>query len=109
MVPTSFGLVLRATDLRTGGVLDRSFDRFPIRIGRSALNDLQLAFSFVSHFHVVIGPHQVIDFASVAFAFEIGPVQFRFSPVPVTASPADGRTDVLIAVGEGARRSTDPR
>lgn len=53
-VRTALNLSLRITDTRDGSVLDRSYDHFPVRIGRNALNDLPLEFKFVSQFHAVL-------------------------------------------------------
>lgn len=125
------GLTLRATDTRTGAVLDRLLDRFPLRIGRSALNGLRLDFPFISQFHVVIEQvgdkfilrdlgsrngtsaggarfksHQPIDLATVGFAFDIGPAQFRCSPTPIHRTPTDDRTNVMVAIAESAPNAT---
>ncbi len=128
---TTLGLSLRATDTRNGNVLDRTIDRFPLRVGRSALNGLHLEFSFISHFHAVIErtgerfllrdlgsrngvtvagnqlkPHQTVDLSTVGFAFAIGPVQFQLAPTPVRPVAADNQTNVMMAVAEGAPNAT---
>ena len=48
------GLVLRVTDTRDGSATEHKFARFPVRIGRSQLNDLTLPYPFVSQFHCII-------------------------------------------------------
>ncbi|HEU4538339.1 MAG TPA: FHA domain-containing protein, partial [Polyangiaceae bacterium] len=48
------GLVLRVTDTRDGSSSEYRFARFPVRIGRNQLNDLTLAYPFVSQFHCII-------------------------------------------------------
>ncbi len=52
--PMKLALSVRVTNTQDGTVLDRIFDRFPVRIGRSGLNDLVLDFGFVSNFHAAI-------------------------------------------------------
>ncbi len=51
------GLVVRIVDTKTGAQEERSFDRFPVRVGRNELNDLMLDSPFVSQFHAVIEAH----------------------------------------------------
>ena len=48
------GLVLRITDATRNTHVTKTFAQFPVRIGRSPLNDLQLSDSHVSQFHAVI-------------------------------------------------------
>lgn len=48
------GLVVRIIDTKTGAQEERSFGRFPVRIGRNELNDLRLESPFVSQFHAVL-------------------------------------------------------
>lgn len=50
----ALGLKLRITNTRDNTVTERTFDRFPVRIGRNQLNDCQLDFPFVSQFHAVL-------------------------------------------------------
>ncbi len=125
--PTPLGLSLRATDTRNGHVLDRTFDRFPLRIGRSVLNALQLDLPFVSNFHAVVErrgeqfflrdlgsknpvmvngqpltPHQAVDLAAIGHSFDIGPIQFRFTPVPVVRVLIDNHTNVMMASSDSA-------
>ncbi|MBL8721340.1 MAG: FHA domain-containing protein [Myxococcales bacterium] len=50
----SLGLRLRVTNTADGTVLERTFERFPVRIGRNPLSDLQLDFPYVSQFHCTL-------------------------------------------------------
>lgn len=122
-VPT---LSLRATDSRDGRVLDRTFDRFPIRIGRNELNDLRLDFKFVSGFHAVIErtgegalvlrdlgsrngcfvggarmqAHQRVDLARAGQTFEIGPLRFQCAMGTAPKATGDEQTAVMLAISE---------
>ncbi len=49
-----FGLAVKIIDTQQGTSTDRRFERFPVRIGRNTLNDIQLDSSYVSQFHAVI-------------------------------------------------------
>jgi type VI secretion system protein ImpI len=51
------GLFLRITNV-DNSVVERTFTRFPVRIGRSALNDLNILDRFVSQFHAVVELHE---------------------------------------------------
>jgi type VI secretion system protein ImpI len=48
------GYGVRVRNAQDGSVLERTFAKLPIRIGRNALNDLQLDLPVVSEFHAVI-------------------------------------------------------
>ena len=48
------GLVLRITDATNNTHAEHRFARFPVRLGRNPLNDLQLNYPFVSQFHAVL-------------------------------------------------------
>lgn len=50
----TLGLRLRVTNTADGTVLERTFERFPVRIGRNPLSDLQLDFPYVSQFHCTL-------------------------------------------------------
>lgn len=52
------GLKLRITNTVNNTCVDRTFTRFPVRIGRSALNDLNILDRFVSQFHAVVELHE---------------------------------------------------
>ena len=118
-------LSLRVTDSRSGAVLDRTFERFPIRIGRSALSDLQLDFGFISQFHAVIErgdgtvfvrdlgsrngmivagqratPHQRIELDAQNLAFEIGPLRFQGMLGMTDKRVGSEPTAVMMALSE---------
>jgi type VI secretion system protein ImpI len=48
------GLRVQVTNAQDGSAFERTFDDFPIRIGRDALNELPIDLPFVSKFHAVI-------------------------------------------------------
>ena len=113
------------TDSRSGAVLDRVFERFPVRIGRSALGDLQLDFGFISQFHAVIEkgdqtvfvrdlgsrngtavagqritPHQKIELGQGNLAFEIGPLKFQGILGTAEKRAGSEQTAVMMALSE---------
>jgi type VI secretion system protein ImpI len=45
---------MRVVNTSDGSVTERTFDRSPVRIGRSPLNELQIEAPFVSHYHAVV-------------------------------------------------------
>ncbi len=45
---------MRVVNTQDGSVVDRTFDRSPVRIGRSTLNELPIQAPFVSQFHAVL-------------------------------------------------------
>ena len=47
-------LLVRVDNLQDGSTRTHAFPRSPVRIGRNALNDLQLDFPFVSQWHGVV-------------------------------------------------------
>jgi type VI secretion system protein ImpI len=57
------GLRIRVVNTQDGSAIERTFDRSPIRIGRSSINELSIQSPFVSQFHAVIefeGPRLVL-------------------------------------------------
>lgn len=50
----ALALNLFITDTQSGDTLERSFERFPVRIGRNSLNDLCIEKPFVSQFHAAL-------------------------------------------------------
>jgi predicted component of type VI protein secretion system len=122
-------LDVRATDTRTNALLDRSFTRFPVRFGRSSLNDFALDFPFVSQFHAVIArdgdqvllrdlggkngtaaggkrlaAHQPLDLATVANTFEIGPLRFQVAASVVPKQASSNATSVMLAIDADTKR-----
>lgn len=60
-------LLVRVDNLEDGSTRTHAFTRSPVRIGRNALNDLQLEFAFVSQWHGVVQ----FDEANVVF-YDLG-------------------------------------
>jgi type VI secretion system protein ImpI len=48
------GLRIRVVNTQDGSAIERTFDRSPIRIGRSSINELSIQSPFVSQFHAVL-------------------------------------------------------
>jgi type VI secretion system protein ImpI len=110
----TWGLGIRINNRLDGTSSDRVFSRFPVRIGRNALNDLQLQEAFVSQFHLVLElqdnrlwlrdlgstngtqlkgqgrapANQIVDLAQCGFEFSIVNLDFRTYTAPVDAVPA---------------------
>jgi type VI secretion system protein ImpI len=51
------GLKLKITNSANNTTVERSFAKFPVRIGRNTLNDLNIIDRFVSQFHAVVEVH----------------------------------------------------
>jgi type VI secretion system protein ImpI len=49
-----FGLEVKIINTQEGTTTERRFERFPVRIGRNPLNDLQLDSAYVSQFHAIV-------------------------------------------------------
>jgi predicted component of type VI protein secretion system len=121
-------LDVRATDTRTNASQDRSFTRFPVRFGRSSLNDFALDFSFVSQFHLVVArdgdqlllrdlggkngtiaggqklaAHQPLDLATVGNTFDIGPLRFQVAASIVPKQASSEATSVMLAIDADAK------
>lgn len=110
----TWGLGIRISNRLDGSSFDRVFGRFPVRIGRNALNDLQLPDGFVSQFHLVLElqdnhlmlrdlgstngtqlkgqgrapANQPVDLGQSGFEFSIVSLDFRTYTVPIEATPA---------------------
>lgn len=103
------GLKLTTEDTKSGQKASHTFGQFPVRIGRSPLNDLPLGEAFVSQFHAVVEvdgdrvllrdlgssngtslgegkapPHELIDLATTQGAFAIKSLGFRAELVEVS-------------------------
>jgi type VI secretion system protein ImpI len=106
---------LQITNTQDGTAFERTFDRFPIRIGRNQLNDLQIDFPFVSQFHAVlelhgnqlmlrdlgskngtlqrgigkVPPNTLVDLAKTNYEFAITTVIFQaFAQTSIDAAPS---------------------
>lgn len=102
------GLTLKITNTANGSAVERTFVKFPVRIGRNTLNDLNIVDRFVSQFHAVVElhdnalklrdlgssngtkigtgrapPHQPVELASHENKFGIGPLTFDAQIVEV--------------------------
>lgn len=52
------GLKLKITNTANNTTVERTFAKFPVRIGRNTLNDLNIVDRFVSQFHAVVELHE---------------------------------------------------
>ena len=114
---------------------EQTFDRFPVRIGRNALNDLQLDFPAVSQFHAILElhgdqifvrdlgskngtiqqggarlpPNTPVDLGVTSYEFIIPPFYLRVTPFTFVEQPAASvklRAGALLA-GYDEEPSTD--
>jgi type VI secretion system protein ImpI len=95
-------------------MIERTFDRFPVRIGRNPLNDFQIDSPFVSQFHAVlelqgnalmlrdlgskngtslrgsgkVASHQIVDLGPSNYEFAISSLFFQAFPAEVAAGSA---------------------
>ncbi|HEY6463722.1 MAG TPA: type VI secretion system-associated FHA domain protein [Polyangiaceae bacterium] len=117
------GLRMRVVNTQDGSVLDRTFDRSPVRIGRATLNELPIQAPFVSQYHAVVEfdanritlrdlgstngtalrtagrvpPNTPIDLAQHNFEFAIVSLWFQLSPVMnVAPAPAQKKREGTI-------------
>jgi len=110
----TLGYGVRVRNAQDGTVLERTFARLPIRIGRNALNDLQLELPFVSEFHAVIEsngqqivlrdlgstngtllrssgrvpPNQIVDLAPHGYEFAIVSLVFQVYTLKLEGPPS---------------------
>lgn len=108
-----YGLGIRVTDTAGSYFVERNFDKFPVRIGRSPLNDLTIDQPFVSEFHAVLeqhdgrlllrdlgstngtllrsvgrmSPNQLVDLASYNYEFAIVSLIFQTHTVQLEDGP----------------------
>ena len=107
----AIGLRLRVTNTQDRNVVEHTFDRFPVRIGRNPLNDFALDSPFVSQFHAVlelhggntlmvrdlgskngtmlrhagkVQPHQLVDLGPSNYEFAISSLFFQAFPTDVS-------------------------
>ena len=112
-----FGLDVKIINTQEGTSTERRFERFPIRIGRNALNDLQIDSAYVSQFHAIlqlagdqvhlvdlgsrngtllpgigrVQPNAVVDLTTSNFEFAIAMTIFRVSLVNLDAAAISRR------------------
>lgn len=110
------GLRLRVTSTVDGTFIERTFDRFPVRIGRNPLSDFELDSPYVSQFHAIlelhgrqlmlrdlgsrngthlrnsgrVPPHQLVDLGPSNYEFAISTLLFQAFPAEV-APPVSER------------------
>src|SRR3954469_11944230 len=84
-------LVARVIDTQANQQFEATFERFPVRIGRNQLNDLQIDRPYVSQFHAAIDLRErqifVRDLGSTNGTLYGGRRLVRDQPVDVTAAP----------------------
>jgi type VI secretion system protein ImpI len=84
-------LVARVIDTQANQQFEVTFERFPVRIGRNQLNDLQIDRPYVSQFHAAIDLRErqifVRDLGSTNGTVYQGHRLVRDQPVDVTAIP----------------------
>jgi type VI secretion system protein ImpI len=84
-------LVARVFDTQANQQFESSFERFPVRIGRNQLNDLQIDRPYVSQFHAAIDlrDRQIFlrDLGSTNGTIYQGHRLVRDQPVDITAVP----------------------
>jgi type VI secretion system protein ImpI len=84
-------LVAKVFDTQANQQFEVSFERFPVRIGRNQLNDLQIDRPYVSQFHAAIDLREqqifVRDLGSTNGTVHQGRRLARDQPVEVTAMP----------------------
>jgi len=128
VISVALGLRLRVTNTRDNTMMERTFDRFPVRIGRNPLNDFQLDSGFVSQFHAVlelhgqalmlrdlgskngtllrsagkVPAHQLIDLGPSNYEFAISSLLFQAFPAEVQPQASQGtrkRTGTNLFLG----------
>jgi type VI secretion system protein ImpI len=84
-------LVARVIDTQANQQFEATFERFPVRIGRNQLNDLQIDRPYVSQFHAAIDLRErqilIRDLGSTNGTLHQGRRLVRDQPVDVTAAP----------------------
>jgi len=84
-------LVARVIDTQANQSFDVTFERFPIRLGRNQLNDLQIDRPYVSQFHLAIDvrDRQIVvkDLGSTNGTVFGGRRLARDTPMDITSSP----------------------
>lgn len=87
----SVALVARVFDTQANQSFDATFERFPVRIGRNQLNDLQIDRPYVSQFHAALDIRErqifVKDLGSTNGTVYLGQRLLRDTPIDVTQTP----------------------
>ena len=100
-MPTA--LVARVFDTQANQHFEKTFERFPVRIGRNPLNDLHIDRPYVSQFHASIdlrdGQILLRDLGSTNGTLYGGQRLARDQPVDVTASPEVNIGPIVLRIG----------
>ena len=125
-----FGLDVKIINTQEGTSTERRFERFPIRIGRNALNDLQIDSGYVSQFHAIlqlsgdevhlvdlgsrngtllpglgrVQPNAIVDLATSNFEFAIAMTIFRVSLVNLDVAALSRRRGGVHDIAEEMTR-----
>ncbi len=100
----AFALVARVFDTQANQSFEATFERFPVRVGRNALNDLPIDRPYVSQFHAAFEIHNdsqlfVKDLGSTNGTLYKGQRLVRDQLVDITATPEITIGPVLIRLG----------
>jgi type VI secretion system protein ImpI len=112
-MPTA--LVVRVFDTQANQSFERTFDRFPLRIGRNQLNDLHIDRPYVSQFHAAIDIQDrkilVKDLGSTNGTMWNKQRLARDAVVDVTGSPEIMMGPIVIRLGviEAAAKKRDDK
>jgi type VI secretion system protein ImpI len=104
-------LVARVIDTQANQQFEATFERFPVRIGRNQLNDLQIDRPYVSQFHAAIDLRDrqifVRDLGSTNGTVYQGRRLVRDQPIDVTAVPEIniGPIVMRISLVEAAKKA----
>jgi type VI secretion system protein ImpI len=105
-------LVARVFDTQANQRLERTFDRFPVRIGRNQLNDLHLDRPYISQFHAALdvrdGRVFVRDLGSTNGTVHKGARLQRDTPLDITTSPEFSIGPILMQLQLGEAQPEAP-
>ena len=108
-------LVARVIDSQANQQFDMTFERFPLRIGRNQLNDLQIDRPYVSQFHAAVDLRDrqvfVRDLGSTNGTVFAGRRLVRDQPLEITAAPEISIGPIVIRFGlveADAKKSARP-
>src|SRR5258706_2057100 len=109
-------LVARVFDTQANQQFDRTFERFPVRIGRNQLNDLHIDRPYVSQFHAALDIRErqifVRDLGSTNGTLYGGRRLARDTPIEVTAAPEITIGPIVIRMGlqeQIAKKREEPK
>ncbi len=109
-------LVARVFDTQANQQIERTFERFPIRIGRNQLNDLHIDRPYVSQFHAALDVRErqifVRDLGSTNGTLYGGRRLARDAPIEVTNAPEITIGPIVIQMGlveQAQRKREEPK